>query len=207
MVLPSWVCSRLSSERIVAQFRIEVGERLVEQEQPGIAHDRAPDRDPLALAARELARQALQQRHDVEHRGRTAHPAARSRFLPTFAPAQPEGDVLVDVHVRIERVVLEHHGNIAIPRRHVVDHQAIDRDRAAIDRPRARRSKRRSAPLPPPEGPTSTANSPSGMSRSTPRTACVWPIELVQLADRQPCHATCVPDFLRGLPIAAKRVI
>ena len=34
-----------------AQFRVEVGQRLVEQEHIGLAHDGAADRDALALAA------------------------------------------------------------------------------------------------------------------------------------------------------------
>ena len=37
-----------------AQLRVEVRQRLVEQEHRGLAHDRAAHRDALALAAREL---------------------------------------------------------------------------------------------------------------------------------------------------------
>ena len=33
-------------------------------------------------------------------------------------------------HMRIERVVLEHHGDVAVARPHVVDDLAADRDRA-----------------------------------------------------------------------------
>ena len=43
-----------------AQRGVEIGERLVEQERLGLAHDRAADRDALALAARELARLAVE---------------------------------------------------------------------------------------------------------------------------------------------------
>ena len=35
--------------------------------------------------------------------------------------------------MRIERIVLEHHGDVAILRRHVVDDVAVDRDLAAGD--------------------------------------------------------------------------
>ena len=45
-----------------AQLGVEVGERLVEQEHRGLAHDRAAHRDALALAAGELARLALEKR-------------------------------------------------------------------------------------------------------------------------------------------------
>ena len=43
-----------------AQLGVEVGQRLVEQEHLRVAHDRAAHRDALALAARELARIALE---------------------------------------------------------------------------------------------------------------------------------------------------
>ena len=117
---------------LVAQLGVEVGERLVEQEQAGVAHDRAADRDALALAARELARQALEQARDVEHLCGALHPAV-DLVLRKFARAQAERDVLEHVHVRVERVVLEHHGDVAIARPHVVDHLAVDRDRAVVD--------------------------------------------------------------------------
>ena len=39
-----------------AQLGVEVRQRLVEQEDAGVAHQRAADRDALALAARELGR-------------------------------------------------------------------------------------------------------------------------------------------------------
>ena len=56
-----------------AQRRIEVGERLVEQERLGLAHDRAADGDALALAAGELARLAVEIIGQVQGRGRLAH--------------------------------------------------------------------------------------------------------------------------------------
>ena len=43
------------------QLRIEIRQRLVEQEDPRLAHDRAPDRHALPLAAGELGRPPLEQ--------------------------------------------------------------------------------------------------------------------------------------------------
>ena len=43
-------------QHVVAQRRSERGERLVEQENGPLPHQRARDRDTLALAARQLAR-------------------------------------------------------------------------------------------------------------------------------------------------------
>ena len=49
-----------------AQFGVEVGQRLVEQENLGLAHQRAADRDPLALAARKLGRTAIEIRLELQ---------------------------------------------------------------------------------------------------------------------------------------------
>ena len=42
-----------------AQPRVEIGQRLVEQQHRGLEHQRARDRDALLLAARQLRRQPL----------------------------------------------------------------------------------------------------------------------------------------------------
>ena len=41
---------------------------------------------------------------------------------------QAERHVVVDTHVRVERVALEHHGDVAILGRHIVDHAVADAD-------------------------------------------------------------------------------
>jgi hypothetical protein len=45
----------------------------------------------------------------------------------------PEGDVLADAEVGVERVVLEDHRDVALLRRQVVDDAAADRHRAVGD--------------------------------------------------------------------------
>src|SRR6185436_2202822 len=55
-------------------------------------------------------------------------------LLARQAPdAQPVRHVLVHRHVGIERVVLEHHGDVAVLGLHVVHHLAADRDLAGGD--------------------------------------------------------------------------
>ena len=69
--------------RLHAQRRVEVRERLVHQERRRLAHDRAPERDALALAARELLRLALEQVAHLEDLRRVPHP------LVDLAPSAP----------------------------------------------------------------------------------------------------------------------
>ena len=49
-----------------AQLRVEVGEGLVEEEDRRLADDRAPERDSLALTARQLPWLSLEQAFDLE---------------------------------------------------------------------------------------------------------------------------------------------
>ncbi len=53
--------------------------------------------------------------------------------LRVVAIDQPERHVLVDRHVRIQCVILEHHRDIAVLGLQLVDDEAIDRDRARGD--------------------------------------------------------------------------
>jgi hypothetical protein len=58
-----------------AQRRVEVRQRLVEQERLRLANDRAADRDALALAAGEFARPAVEVLRQVQRRCRGLDPA------------------------------------------------------------------------------------------------------------------------------------
>jgi hypothetical protein len=112
-----------------AQMRIEVGQGLVEQEHGGIAHDGAPERDALALAARELSRAPFQERLDIEHRRGVAN-APVDLVVGQFAPAQPERHVVVHRHVRIEAVVLEHHRDVPIADIDIIDAHVVETELA-----------------------------------------------------------------------------
>ena len=116
-----------------AQLGVEVGERLVEQEDSRLAHHRAADRDALALAARELARLALEQRLDLQHARGLGDPA------PDLGPGraqvlEAEGEVLAHAHVRVERVGLEDHREAALGGAELVDPLARDPELARGDR-------------------------------------------------------------------------
>ena len=112
-----------------AQRGVEIGERLVEQEGARLLHDGAADGDALALAARELARTPLQQRVHLQHLRGRLH-ALRDLVLRQSDIDEAEGEIVPHGHVRIERVVLEHHRDAALAGRRLVDTAALDVDLA-----------------------------------------------------------------------------
>ena len=134
------------------QRRVEVGQRLVEQEQLGLLDERAADRDALALAARQLrracGRAAARSRAPAPHR-RCARSISSARNARV---AEPERHVLADGHVRVERVMLEDHGDAALagrqrsmrsPSSQTSPASAVSRPammRSKVDLPRTRRT-------------------------------------------------------------------
>ena len=78
-----------------------------------------------------------QQHVDLEHLADFLHAALD--VFPAVLPAparhvERKGHVVEDGHVRIERVVLEGHGYIALGRVHLVHGLIIEVDRAAVER-------------------------------------------------------------------------
>ena len=130
---------------------------------------------PIATRCRwppeSCARLAVEVVAEADDLRRLRDPLAASAF-GTLRMLQREPDVLGNRHVRIERVVLEHHRDIALARREVVD------DRSPIlmspslisSRPAIMRN---AVVLPQPDGPTKTTNSPSCTSRFRSETARV----------------------------------
>ena len=117
---------------VEAQPRIEVGQRLVEQQHAGAADQGPRQRHALLLAAGEVGGQALEQVLDLEHGRDFAHPPANSRTrLPL--DLEREGDVVEHVHVRIEGVGLEHHADVAPLRGPTGDVLVAEEDPPVID--------------------------------------------------------------------------
>ena len=152
-----------------AQLGVEVRERLVHEERPRLADDRPPHRHPLALPAGELRRPAVHAARRARASPPSVDPLGDLR-LRHLAMPQPEGEVLAHGLVRVERVALEHHRDVAVGRLERGDVVVADPDPALVtfSSPAIIRS---SVDLPQPDGPTSTMNSPSATVSETSSTA------------------------------------
>src|SRR5678815_2998682 len=88
-------------------------------------------RAALALAARQLRRQAVLEALELDQREQLAH-ARVDLGLGALADAQRERDVLVDVEVAKQRVVLEHQADVALARRLRREVHAVEQRAAAV---------------------------------------------------------------------------
>jgi hypothetical protein len=87
--------------------------------------------------ARQRARLAIEQRLDPEQLGGLV--AAAADLGPAeLANLEPEGEVLPDAHLRIERVILEHHRDVALARSDLVHDALADPDAPGAERLEAR---------------------------------------------------------------------
>ena len=142
---PEVVLERLQLElHLLAELQVEGAERLVEQQHLRLVDERAGERDPLLLAARELARLALLDAGEVDQLEDLPHAPVELRALEPLAP-QPEGDVLEDRQVREERVALEDGVDVSLVRRQPGHRLLAEVDRAGVrlleaaDHPQRRR--------------------------------------------------------------------
>ena len=98
----------------------------------GFTHDGASHGNTLTLATGQLPRPAVEKVANFENTRGFLHTPVD--LILRHAPVlQTIGQVVVDRHVRIERVVLEHHGDIAIGRIDIVDEPVADLDFARGD--------------------------------------------------------------------------
>jgi hypothetical protein len=103
------------------ELRVEVRQRLVHQEGLRLADDGPAHGHPLTLAAGQGLRLALQELLQPKDPCRLSD-AGVDLVLGGLSKLQPERHVVVDAHVWIQRVVLEHHGDVPFLGGHVVDH-------------------------------------------------------------------------------------
>ena len=97
-----------------------------------IANDGAAHRDALALATGELSRIAIEKLGQTEDLGRALDARIDLGFA-LFGKHQGKRHVVAHGHVRIQRIVLEHHGDVALFGSNSVDDSAADVDFAFAD--------------------------------------------------------------------------
>ena len=120
-------CAHLRS-----QLRIQVRQWLVKEEDFGISDNGAANGHPLALPARQGCRFAAQQVLDAQQACSIIHPPG-DFCCRRFAQLKAEGHVLPDRLVGIQGIVLEHHRNVPLSGRNMVDLSPIDLDDAFAD--------------------------------------------------------------------------
>ena len=102
----------LASHRL-SQTGVEVADRLVEQVQVRLLHDRAADRHPLLFPSGNRLDSPIEERFDAEQT-RDAFDALGDLAARGPPYAQRIGKIFAHGHVRIERIALEHHADAAV---------------------------------------------------------------------------------------------
>ena len=113
------------SAHLVTQFGVEVTQRLVHEEYLRMTHDSAADGNTLSLSAGERFGLSLQILGDAEDLRRLFDFFVDLRF-GDLAQLESERHVFIHGHVRVERVVLEDHRDVAIFGSDVVDESVAD---------------------------------------------------------------------------------
>jgi hypothetical protein len=107
------------------QFCVEIGQGFIEQEHLGISHNRPTDGDALTLPAGELRGFAIHEGVELQDAASRINTFGNLALRPA-SDAQPEAHIVAHAHVRIERVVLEHHGDPAGGSVDIVDNFAFN---------------------------------------------------------------------------------
>ena len=177
MVIPSLAELLEQRHHLQAGVRVEVAGRLVGQDEARPVDQRAGDRHPLLLAARELAGVVVEPLAEADplQRLRGAAPAARAGRSPRVD--QRQLDVLQRGGARQQVEALEDEAER--PAAHLGQRVGVERARPprrpASSRPVEGRSRQPrmfiSVDLPEPEAPMMAANSPSTISQASRRAA------------------------------------
>ena len=118
--------------QVRAQLGVQVGQRLVHQEDRRVPGDRPAHRDPLPLAAGQLPGVAVQDLLDAQDAvavSSTRGPCSS----PGISKPQREADVLPAGHARVEGEVLEDHRHLPVAGCEVVGVLAVEQQFAGGD--------------------------------------------------------------------------
>ena len=117
---------------MVPEFRIEIGERFVEEKDFRRLDHGACDRHTLLLPAGQFGRLTGKIGLQPE-RCRDCLDAFVDLILRHLHALEAEGDIVVDRHMGVKRIILEDHRHTPVPRLEIVDRPAADRHGAARD--------------------------------------------------------------------------
>ena len=114
------------------ELGVEVRQRLIHEEDLRLTHDGAAHGHTLTLTTGQSLRLTIEVLGQVEDLGGLLD-ALADLVLRGAGDLQSEAHVVGDGHVRVQSVVLEHHGDVAILRLHGGDILATDEDAALVD--------------------------------------------------------------------------
>ena len=112
---------------LFAQVLVQRAEWLVHQHQFGFEHQCTGDGHTLLLTSGKLRRPPVAEAIKADHRQRPVHLLFRLG-LAHAAHLKRKRQVFRDRHVREESVILKHHADAALVRRHVVDRLPVQQD-------------------------------------------------------------------------------
>ncbi len=115
----------------MAQFGIQVREGFVHQEDIGISYQCPAYCHTLLLTIAYLAWQPFQQVVDPQQFGNTMYFFVNGRVVFLIQRTAQRGcNILINCHVRIQRIVFKHHGHIAMGRINLVHDLAVELDQS-----------------------------------------------------------------------------
>ena len=123
---------------LLAQLLVERRERLVQQQDARLEHDRARQRHALPLAAGELVELRARQAPELDQLERAVRRGPSISARGDAPQLKRKGDVLCHAHVREQRVVLEHHADVALVGRRRATTSRRRTDAAAVGPDEAR---------------------------------------------------------------------